>query len=92
VKILQIAGSVTIGTNAMGPASNDIFQLAVQFEKLGHEVTIADTKTSANRENLPSEIRLIEVDNKPRTTLVPKHANNKSPMKPMNKILLRCLN
>ena len=51
MKILEVAGSGTIGTNDMGPVSNVIFQLSNQFCELGHDVTIADAKTTAHREH-----------------------------------------
>ena len=44
MKILEVAGSGTIGTNDMGPVSNVIFQLSNHFYELGHEVTIADAR------------------------------------------------
>ena len=71
MKILEVAGSGSIGTNNMGPVSNDIFQLSDHFYKLGHEVTIADAKTTVYRERLPEGIRLIETNTIPRQTLLP---------------------
>lgn len=71
MKILEVAGSGTIGTNDMGPVSNDIFQLSNHFYELGHEVTIADAKTTAHREHVPEGIRLIKTNTISRQTLLP---------------------
>lgn len=71
MKILEVAGSGTIGTNDMGPVSNVIFQLSNQFCELGHDVTIADAKTCVRRENLSQGIRLIKTNAISRQTLLP---------------------
>jgi len=71
MKILEVAGSGTIGTNDMGPVSNVIFQLSNHFYMLGHEVTIADANICARREHLPEGIRLIKTNTVSRQALLP---------------------
>jgi len=71
MKILEVAGSGTIGTNDMGPVSNDIFQLSNHFYMLGHEVTIADVNINAHRELLPKGIKLIKTNAVSRQELLP---------------------
>ena len=60
--ILEIAGSGTIGTQKMGPISNDICQLSKRFSELNHDVTIADAATEGNRTKLHPQMRLVEID------------------------------
>ncbi len=62
MKIFEIAGSGTIGTDEMGPVSNDIYQLCKSFCELNHEVTVADVITKKNRKRLPKKVRLIEIE------------------------------
>ncbi len=70
MKILEIAGSGSIGTNNMGPVSNDILQLSNYFHDLGHDVTLSDAKIGTPREALVKGVRLVETDSKPRATLL----------------------
>ncbi len=62
MKILEIAGSGTIGTQEMGPVSNVIYQLSTKFVEFGHDVTVVDAKTNFNRSHLSSKLKLVEVD------------------------------
>lgn len=59
LRILEIAGSGTLGTPEMGPVSATICALANGFERRGHVVTVADTKATARRTALSSAVRLI---------------------------------
>jgi glycosyltransferase involved in cell wall biosynthesis len=67
MKILEIAGSGTIGTSEMGPVSNDIYQLCKRFRDLNHDVTIADAFTDKKRKKLPQKVKLIEIESVPRS-------------------------
>lgn len=50
MRILQVAGSGAVGVPPMGPVTNDIFQLATEFHKLGHETAVADVRAAQARE------------------------------------------
>ncbi len=53
--------SGTVGTQNMGPVSNDILQLSNRFAARGHEVTLVDLATPVRRELLRPEVELLEV-------------------------------
>jgi glycosyltransferase involved in cell wall biosynthesis len=59
LRILEIAGSGTVGTSDMGPVSTTICALANGFERLGHSVTVADTRTTAQRSMLNAGVHLV---------------------------------
>ena len=66
MRILQVAGSGSVGTRQMGPVSNDIFQLSREFAALGHKVCIYDAGSDASRERLPDGVTIVETDTLPR--------------------------
>lgn len=70
MKILEISGSGSVGTDSMGPVTNVIFQLSLKFRELGHEVIIADVNNGKERSFLPSDIKLIKTDAISRSMLV----------------------
>ncbi len=65
MKILQLMGSGTIGTEEMGPVSNDVCELSNNFAALGHRVTLIDAHTDLERRFLASAVELVEVDSAP---------------------------
>lgn len=73
MKILEIAGSGTIGTDQMGPVSEDIFSLSNYFSRQGHEVVIIDAKTSVERKHLLKRVKLAEVNCIPRSKVCSKN-------------------
>lgn len=64
MKILEVAGSGTVGEDEAGPVSNVIFQLATEFHKMGHDVTVADSYNDCKRS---TPFKIIEINNTPRT-------------------------
>lgn len=77
MKILQIAGSGTVGIERMGPVSRDICNLSNCFQNLGHDVTVVDAETTIPRVNLDSRVRVLETSTVSRTQLGKKLINNK---------------
>lgn len=67
MRILEIAGSGSVGMNEMGPVSTVICNLSNNFNELGHAVTIVDAGTMDHRDRLSNKITLINVNCKPRT-------------------------
>jgi len=61
LRILQVALSGTIGTAQMGPVSATICALANGFERLGHGVTVCDTRTTEPRSRMCPRIRVVTV-------------------------------
>jgi glycosyltransferase involved in cell wall biosynthesis len=66
MKILELAGSGTVGTDEMGPVSTDVCELSNQFAALGHRVTLVDARSETPRSRLASGIEVVEVDASPR--------------------------
>lgn len=63
--ILQLMGSGTIGTEEMGPVSNDVCELSNSFTALGHNVTVIDARTDQDRRFLSPSVDLVEVNSTP---------------------------
>jgi len=61
LKILEVAGSGTVGTQQAGPVSSVILNLANEFAEQGHEVEVADSKASAARSRLHHRVQVHEV-------------------------------
>jgi hypothetical protein len=61
VRILEIAGSGTVGTMDMGPVSNHISKIANYFSWLGHEVRVVDIRSTGTRDLLAHSVQLIEI-------------------------------
>ena len=61
LRILEVSRSGTIGTSEMGPVSTTICALANGFDRLGHEVTVADTPAAEARTKLNPGIRIVTV-------------------------------
>ncbi len=61
MRVLELLGSGTVGTEEMGPVSTVVCELANRFAALGHEVTVADAKLAAGRPLLHPRITLVEV-------------------------------
>jgi len=64
MKILEVAGSGMVGEDTAGPVTNVIFQLATEFHKMGHDVTVADSYSHSKRS---TPFKIIEINNPPRT-------------------------
>lgn len=61
MRILEVVFCGTIGTQFMGPVSNDILQLSNRFAARGHDVTVVDLATPEPRELLHPDVELVEV-------------------------------
>ena len=61
LRILEVAISGTIGASDMGPVSTTICALANGFERLGHFVTVCDTRATAPRRKLNPRVRVVSV-------------------------------
>ena len=69
MKILQVAGSGTVGTSDMGPVSTDICELANQFSSLGHHVTVVDAASDAQRPHLATGVTITALPSRPRANI-----------------------
>ena len=78
MKILEIAGRGGIGNKHMGPVTNVVQQLCSEFQKMGHDVTVVDSKNIDIREPFPSNVRLIEIGNELRYTYLKRKRRGKS--------------
>jgi len=58
MRILEIAGSGTIGTSSAGPISTVITKLANEFAGRGHTVTVADRAAAGERDRLDPRVRI----------------------------------
>jgi glycosyltransferase involved in cell wall biosynthesis len=66
MRILEIAGSGSIGTDEMGPVSTVVCELSNHFNEFGHAVTIVDAETGNDRRRVSDGITLINIKSKPR--------------------------
>lgn len=66
MKILQIAGSGTVGTLDAGPVSRVIQDLASGLQRQGHQVEVVDKVSAHCRDRCARDIRFHEMDNVPR--------------------------
>ena len=62
MKILELYGSGKVGVDAGASASTVVHELANQFVRMGHQVTVADVKSKEPRLALDQNIEVIEVD------------------------------
>lgn len=60
--ILELYGSGKVGVDAGASASTVVHELANQFSKMGHQVTVADVKSSEPRTALKADVEVVEVD------------------------------
>jgi glycosyltransferase involved in cell wall biosynthesis len=58
LKILEVSSSGTIGVPPMGPVSNVVMQLALEFQRLGQDTTVADVRAISRQLPMPC----IEID------------------------------
>jgi len=49
LRILEVAGSGTVGTARMGPVSTVIHELSKELSEIGHHVEIADARGSERK-------------------------------------------
>jgi glycosyltransferase involved in cell wall biosynthesis len=66
MRILEIAGSGSVGTDRMGPVSGVICSLSNHFHALGHDVTVIDAIAEQPRPYMTREIDMLEVQVPPR--------------------------
>lgn len=76
MKILEVAGSGTIGTKEMGPISTDIYYISKYLNEFGHQVTIFDVSASLPRELLSKEIQIVTSNAIPFQNLANKSITN----------------
>lgn len=60
MRILQIAGSGTVGTAAAGPISSVIGHLCNELDRCGHRVLVADAPSAEGREKLPGTVEVCD--------------------------------
>lgn len=87
MKILEIAGSGTVGTRAAGPVSSVIGHLANGFSERHHQVTLIDSPCPDARPTLAAAVSVYELPTSPVSTALPRRLSYPATVNSSSRVL-----